>query len=45
MAISGIFTFAWTASVLVNFVARYNDLRAQLLDKGEPRNAQRPPEH
>jgi hypothetical protein len=44
IAISGIFTFAWTASVLVNFVARYNDLRAQLLDKGEPPTAQRPPE-
>ena len=27
MAISGIFTFAWTASVLVNFVERYNRLR------------------
>ena len=27
MAISGIFTFAWTASVLVNFVERYNQLR------------------
>lgn len=32
IAISGIFTFAWTASVLVNFVARYNDLRAALLE-------------
>jgi len=31
IAISGIFTFAWTASVLVNFVARYNDLRADIL--------------
>jgi hypothetical protein len=31
VAISGIFTFSWTASVLVNFVARYNDLRAALL--------------
>ncbi len=31
IAISGIFTFAWTASVLVNFVARYNDLRAETL--------------
>lgn len=31
IAISGIFTFAWTASVLVNFVARYNDLRAEAL--------------
>ena len=31
IAISGIFTFAWTASVLVNFVARYNDMRADIL--------------
>jgi hypothetical protein len=31
IAISGIFTFAWTASVLVNFVARYNELRAETL--------------
>jgi hypothetical protein len=31
LAISGIFTFAWTASVLVNFVARYNGLRAAIL--------------
>ena len=31
IAMSGIFTFAWTASVLVNFVARYNDLRADIL--------------
>jgi hypothetical protein len=30
IAMSGIFTFAWTASVLVNFVARYNALRAEL---------------
>ena len=28
IAMSGIFAFAWTASVLVNFVARYNELRA-----------------
>jgi len=27
IGMSGIFTFAWTASVLVNFVSRYNDLR------------------
>ena len=33
IAMSGIFTFAWTASVLVNFVARYNDLRAAILAK------------
>jgi hypothetical protein len=31
IAISGIFTFAWTASVLVNFVSRYNELRAEML--------------
>ena len=31
IAMSGIFTFAWTASVLVNFVARYNDLRADIM--------------
>ena len=31
VAMSGIFTFAWTASVLVNFVARYNDLRADIM--------------
>jgi hypothetical protein len=28
IAISGIFAFAWTASVLVNFVSRYNEIRA-----------------
>ncbi len=42
IAISGIFTFAWTASVLVNFVARYNDLRAQLLAAGDPHPAHHP---
>lgn len=31
IAASGIFTFAWTASVLVNFVARYNELRAGII--------------
>ena len=31
IAASGIFTFAWTASVLVNFVARYNDVRAAII--------------
>ncbi len=31
IAISGIFAFAWTASVLVDFVARSNDLRASIL--------------
>ncbi|HOF30846.1 MAG TPA: hypothetical protein PK441_08370 [Burkholderiaceae bacterium] len=35
IAISGIFTFAWTASVLVNFVARYNDLRAETMARRE----------
>jgi len=34
IAMSGIFTFAWTASVLVNFVARYNDLRLAILARG-----------
>ena len=34
IAISGIFTFAWTASVLVNFVARYNELRRSCLSEG-----------
>jgi hypothetical protein len=28
MAISGLFTFGWTGSVLVNMVAQYNALRA-----------------
>ncbi|MGO4392459.1 hypothetical protein AB4Z46_14025 [Variovorax sp. M-6] len=37
IGMSGIFTFAWTASVLVNFVARYNDLRAHVL-AGPPRS-------
>jgi hypothetical protein len=31
MTISGVFTFAWTASVLVNFFSRYSDLRAAIL--------------
>jgi hypothetical protein len=34
IAMSGIFAFAWTASVLVNFVARYNELRAAILVPG-----------
>jgi hypothetical protein len=34
IAMSGIFTFAWTASVLVNFVARYNELRLTILARG-----------
>ena len=33
IAISGIFTFAWTASVLVDFVSRYNTLRADILEQ------------
>ena len=39
IAISGIFTFAWTASVLVDFVARSNDLRASLLARHPRRSA------
>ncbi|MBE2241359.1 MAG: hypothetical protein IAE86_01265 [Burkholderiaceae bacterium] len=39
IAASGIFTFAWTASVLVNFVARYNELRAAIIE----RHAAKPP--
>jgi hypothetical protein len=39
IAMSGIFTFAWTASVLVNFVARYNDLRAGILIDRRARKA------
>jgi len=31
IAMSGIFTTAWTASVLVDFVSRYNDLRADIM--------------
>jgi hypothetical protein len=31
IAMSGIFAFGWTASVFVNFVARYNELRAAIL--------------
>ena len=43
IAISGIFTFAWTASVLVNFVARYNDLRAEALaERARQRRDRRP---
>jgi hypothetical protein len=36
IAASGIFTFAWTASVLVNFVARYNELRASIIARKSP---------
>lgn len=35
IGISGIFAFAWTASVLVNFVSRYNDLRADILGQSK----------
>ena len=35
MAISGIFTFAWTASVLVDFIERYNRLRDARLGKAQ----------
>ena len=41
IAMSGIFTFAWTASVLVNFVARYNELRAQALVEREKHLSER----
>ena len=44
IAISGIFTFAWTASVMVNFVARYNDLRTRLLVEDARHPANPPPE-
>lgn len=33
MAISGIFTFAWTASILVDLVKRYNDVRSAQLEQ------------
>ena len=36
IGISGIFAFAWTASVLVNFVSRYNELRASILSRPKP---------
>jgi hypothetical protein len=39
IAMSGIFTFAWTASVLVNFVARYNDVRASIIATQQQRKA------
>jgi hypothetical protein len=41
IAISGIFTFAWTGSVLVNFVSRFNDLRAAVLAKCQRHTANR----
>ena len=41
IAISGIFTFAWTASVLVDFVSRYNDLRAHILAQRQRHPADR----
>ena len=36
IAISGIFTFAWTASVLVDFVSRYNAIRDGILARRHP---------
>jgi hypothetical protein len=42
IAMSGIFAFGWTASVFVNFVARYNELRAGSI--AAARGA-RPPNH
>jgi hypothetical protein len=39
IAMSGIFTFAWTASVLVNFVARYNEMRAGILAEQQRQKA------
>jgi hypothetical protein len=42
IAMSGIFTFAWTASVLVNFVSRYNDIRDSIYAAKRLREAQRP---
>jgi hypothetical protein len=41
IAISGIFTFAWTASVLVDFVSRYNDMRAAILARTRPHPTER----
>ena len=41
IGMSGIFTFAWTASVLVNFVSRYNDLRADILGRSRERQPAR----
>ncbi|MDM0105804.1 hypothetical protein QTH97_12730 [Variovorax sp. J22R24] len=35
IGMSGIFAFAWTASVLVNFVSRYNDLREVMIGHRE----------
>ena len=37
IAMSGIFTFAWTASVLVNFGALYNELRVAILSRQQHR--------
>ena len=39
MAISGIFTFAWTASILVDFVKRYNDVRSAQLEQHRHKRA------
>jgi len=43
IAISGIFTFAWTASVLVDFVSRYNSLREIILAQRQPSDRQHSP--
>ena len=43
IAISGIFTFAWTASVLVDFVSRYNTLRADILARHRQHQSDRKP--
>ncbi len=42
IAISGIFTFAWTASVLVDFVSHYNELRAEILTRHQGQSADHP---
>jgi hypothetical protein len=34
IAISGLFTFGWTGSVLVSMVSRYNELRDQGTGQG-----------
>ena len=38
IAMSGIFTFAWTASVLVNFVSRHNQLRETIIARQKARH-------
>jgi hypothetical protein len=41
IAMSGIFAFGWTASVFVNFVSRYNDLRAAIMGANQGQGGQR----